>query len=167
MANIEKNFEWDAEAFFRNLVETNRLAQDKGYRFATVSGAEGLEEYIETVKATTCAVCLSEESPGVVSLNNTPHTRRVKTVFLMKRHKLNDMEARKKCLAEMRELFRQFMSVVFKQRTQIEQGLIYFDERVQFTEIERYFAAGAACAYFQIAYNVYTDLRYNPDEWLS
>lgn len=167
MANIEKNFEWDAEAYFRDLINRNKLAQEKGYRFATVSGLEGLEEYIETVKTTTCAVCLSEESPGVVTLNNTPHTRRVKTVFLMKRHKLNDMKARKACLSEMRELFRQVMSMVFKQRTQIEQGLIYFDERVQFTEIERYFSAGAACAFFQIAYNVYTDLRYNPDEWLS
>lgn len=167
MENIKKNFEWDAEKYFRQLVGTNKLAKEKGYRFATVSGLEGLEEYIETVKTTPAAVCFSEESPGYVTLNNTPHTRRVKTVFIMKRHKLNDMKARKECLMEMRELFRQLMSKVFKQRTQIEQGLIYFDERVQFTEIERYFAAGAACAFFQIAYNVYTDLRYNPEEWLS
>lgn len=167
MANIEKNFEWDAEGYFRDLLSNNRLAKEKGYKFATVSGLEGLEEYIETVKATTCAMCVSEESPGVVDLNNTPHTRRVKTIFLMKRHKLNDMKARKACMTEMRELFRQLMTMVFKQRTMIEQGLVYFDERVQFNEISQYFAAGAACAFFQVAYNVYTDLRYNPDEWLS
>jgi hypothetical protein len=34
-----------------------------------------------------------------------------------------------------------------------------------FSEIDRYFFSGCACAYFQIAVDVYTDLRYNADEW--
>ncbi|MBQ0062995.1 MAG: hypothetical protein KBS94_03070 [Prevotella sp.] len=33
-------------------------------------------------------------------------------------------------------------------------------------EIDRYFFSGCACAYFQIATDVYTDLRYNQEEWL-
>ena len=85
----------------------------------------------------------------------------------MKRHALNNMDARQACMDEMREIFRQFMSVLFKERTRIEQGVLYLDPRGQFTEIEQYFALGAACAYFQIAFDVYTNLVYREEEWLS
>ena len=89
----------------------------------------------------------------------------VVNVFMMRRHAIDDMEARQRCIDEMRELFRQFMSALFRERTRLEQGILYFDNRVQFTEIEQYFAAGCACAYFQIAYDVYTNLVYRPEEW--
>lgn len=167
MANLEKNYNWDATSYFEDLVSRNVLAQAQGYRFARVSGLQGLEDYIATAQKVTAAVCVSDLSPGYTELNNTPHTRRVKTVFLMKRHALGDMKARQRCMDEMRELFRQMMSVLFKERTRLEQGVLYFDPRVQFTEIEQYFAMGTACAYFQIGFDVYTNLVYRPEEWLS
>lgn len=165
MGGLDKNYNWNATAYFRRLLEENRLAQSAGYRFASVSGLAGLEEYIEQAKSAACALCVSDTSPGYTELNNTPHTRRVKTVFIMKRHRVGDMEARERCFNEMRELFRQLMSRLFKERTRIEEGLLYLDSRVQFTEIERYFAAGAACAYFQISTDTYTDLVYREEEW--
>ena len=167
MVNIEKNYNWDATSYFRRLVETNVLAQQKDYRFAQVSGLAGLEEYIEQAQTATAAVCVSDISPGYTEMNNTPHTRRVKTVFMMKRHALNDMKARQACMDEMREIFRQMMSVLFKERTRIQEGFIYLDPRVSFQEIEQYFAMGTACAYFQIGFDVYTNLVYRPEEWLS
>ena len=167
MANIDRNYNWAAEPFIRSLVANNRLAQQQGYRFARVSGLQGLEDYIAQMQTATAAVCLSDISPGYTELNNTPHTRRVVTVFMMRRHAIDDMEARQRCMDEMRKLFRQFMSALFRERTRLEQGILYFDNRVQFTEIEQYFAAGCACAYFQIAYDVYTNLVYRPEEWQS
>lgn len=167
MANLEKNYNWDATTYFRGLVAHNKLAQEKGYRFAQVSGLAGLEEYIEQARTTTAAVCVSDISPGYTEMNNTPHTRRVKTVFMMKRHALNDMKARQACMDEMREIFRQFMSALFKERTTLQEGILYLDPRVSFQEIDRYFAMGCACAYFQIAFDVYTNLVYRDEEWLS
>ena len=164
---LEKNYSWDATEFFRRLTTSNKLAHEQNYMFAQVSGLEGLEDYINTIQTSRAAVCVSDISPGYTEMNNTPHTRRVKTVFLMKRHKLNDMAARQRCMDEMRELFRQFMSALFKERTRINEGLLYLDPRVQFTEIERYFAAGAACAYFQISLDTYTNLVYREEEWLQ
>ena len=121
MANLlDKNYNWDATAYFRDLLHRNKLAREKGYRFAMVSGLAGLEEYIEQARTATAAVCISEISPGYTEMNNTPHTRRVKTVFMMKRHAINDMKARQACMDEMRELFRQMMSVLFKERTKNE-----------------------------------------------
>jgi len=165
--SIEKSYAWDATAYFRELTLRNKLAQRQNYLFAQVSGLDGLEDYIATMKSSRAAVCVSDISPGYTEMNNTPHTRRVKTVFMMKRHKIGDMAARARCMDEMRELFRQFMSALFKERTRISQGFLYLDPRVQFTEIERYFAAGAACAYFQIALDTYTNLVYRDEEWIQ
>lgn len=103
---------------------------------------------------------------GFTELNNSPHTRRVKTVFLAMRHALDDMTAREECMETMRELFRQFMTRLILERTRLEENCVYLDPRITFQEIDRYFFSGCACAYFQIAVDVFTDLRYNKDEWL-
>ena len=76
---------------------------------------------------------------------------------LAKRHKIDDMT--------LRELFRQYMSLLILEKTKLEQHCIYLDPRISFNEIDRYFFSGCVCAYFQIAVDVYTDLRYNEDEW--
>ncbi len=166
-ADLNKNYNWDATAFFRGLVERNKLAQENDYRFAMVSGLNGLEEYINQAQTAKAAICVSDISPGYTEMNNTPHTRRVKTVFMLKRHALNDMKARQACMDEMREIFRQFMSVLFKEKTRIEQGILYLDPRVSFQEIEQYFAMGCACAFFQVSFDVYTNLVYRESEWLQ
>ena len=59
---------------------------------------------------------------GYTELNTTPHTRRVKTVFFAMRHALDDMEARQECMDIMRELFRQFMSILIQEKTRVEAG---------------------------------------------
>lgn len=73
------------------------------------------------------------------------------------RHRAEDMEARATCMETMRELYRQFMSVLILEKTKLEQSTIYLDPRISFNEVDRYF--------FQIAVDKYTDLRYNADEW--
>ena len=108
---------------------------------------------------------LSDISQGYTELNNSPHTRRVKTVFLAMRHAIDDMIARQECMDIMRELFRQFMSVLIQEKTRVEEEHIYLDPRISFQEIDRYFLSGCACAFFQVATDVYTDLRYNQEEW--
>ena len=110
-------------------------------------------------------VCVSDIADGYTELNNTPRTRRVKTVFLAMRHAAEDMEARSECMETMRELFRQFASQLILEKTRLEENCIYIDPRITFNEIDRYFFSGCACAYFQIAVDCYTDLRYNADEW--
>jgi hypothetical protein len=81
------------------------------------------------------------------------------------RHAVDDMDARTECMETMHELFRQFMSVLILERVKLEQNRIYLDPRISFNEIDRYFFSGCACAYFQIAIDVFTDLRYNENEW--
>ena len=159
------NYEWDATSFFYTLTRENIMCANLGYNFARCSGLDGLEEFIAKMQRVTRAVIVSDMSPGYTDLNNAPRTRRVKTVFLVCRHRVEDMTARNAAMAELREIFRQFMSRFLLEKTRIEQGILYFDPRVQFTEISPYFASGCACAYFQIAVNTMTDLQYNANEW--
>ena len=161
----ENNFNWNATAFFEQLTASNRLAQEKHFSFLRVSGLEGLEEVLHTLQHVTAFVAVSDIAQGYTELNNTPHTRRVKTVFIAMRHQLDNMTARQECMDIMRELFRQFMSVLIQEATRIEREQIYLDPRISFNEIPQYFASGCACAYFQIATDVYTDLRFNAEEW--
>lgn len=159
--------DWNATAFFRDLTLRNRLAVDNGFQFRSVSGLDGFEEALSTLLDTTALVAVSDIADGYTELNNTPRTRRVKTVFLAMRHQESDMPARNQCMDLMRELFRQFMSLLTLERVRLEQNCIYLDPRISFNEIDRYFFSGGACAYFQVAVDIYTDLRFNPDEWLN
>lgn len=161
------NGRWDASDFFLRLTATNTLAIAEGFTFCRVSGLEGFEEAVNQMQTKTAFVCVSDLNDGYTELNNTPRTRRVKTVFMAMRHKAEDMEARTECMEIMRELFRQFMSQLILEKVKLEQNCIYLDPRITFTEIDRYFFSGAAGAYFQIAVDCYTDLRLNPEDWLT
>ena len=99
---------WNAAAFFEKLTATNRLALAEGFTFCRVSGLEGFEEAVAQMQNTAAFVCVSDVADGYTDLNNTPRTRRIKTVFFAMRHAAEDMEARAECMATMRELFRQF-----------------------------------------------------------
>ena len=157
--------DWSATDFFQNLVANNKLAIAEGFTFCKVSGLEGFEEALHAMQQATAFCCVSDIADGYTELNNTPRTRRVKTVFLAMRHAAEDMEARSECMETMRELFRQFASQLILEKTRLEENCIYIDPRITFNEIDRYFFSGCACAYFQIAVDCYTDLRYNADEW--
>ena len=142
-------------------------------------GAMAISSYPGPCLGTSHFQC-EDITQGYTELNTTPHTQRVKTVFLAMRHALDDMEARQECMDIMRELFRQFMSILIQEKTRVEagcprepgkpyekgaQGFVYLDPRISFQEIDRYFLSGCACAFFQVATDVYTDLRYNQEEW--
>ncbi|MCM1320247.1 MAG: hypothetical protein NC217_07700 [Muribaculaceae bacterium] len=157
--------QWDAARFFKDLVARNILAQSQGFKFCLCSGLEGFEQALNEMLYNTAFVCVSDSSDGYIEINNTPHSRRIKTVFMAMRHPAEDMEARSKCMYIMRELFRQLMSKLLLEKTRLVENHIYLDPRITFTEIDRYFFSGCACAYFQIAVDVYTDLRFNDDEW--
>ena len=158
---------WDATTFFERLTDTNILARNKKFRFCKVSGLQGFEDALASMQTTTAFVCVSDTAEGYTELNTTPRTRRVKTVFFAMRHQLGNMAARLDCFDTMRELFRQYMSVLILEQTKLQERSLYLDPRIRFSEIPEYFASGCACASFQIAVDIYTDLRYNQSEWLS
>ena len=145
---------WNATAFFQNLVARNKFATAHGFTFARVSGLEGFEEALQNMQNTTAFVCVSDMSQGYIALANTPRTRRVKTIFLAMRHAIDDMEARLSCMEALRELFRQFMSMLILERTRLEQSCIYLDERITFNEMNEYFFSGSLVLIFKLRWTL-------------
>ena len=156
---------WDATSFFQTLTDKNRLAREHNFTFCRVSGLQGFEEALGHMMSSPAFVCVSDISDGFTELNNTPRTRRVKTVFFAMRHAINDMTARAACMDTLHELFRQFMSVLLPERTRLLQQFIVLDPRISFKEIDAYFFSGCACAFFQVAVEVHTDLHYDATLW--
>ena len=166
MLKLMPKSDWNATQFFCELAAKNRLAVAESFAFCKVSGLEGFEQALNAMQNAPAFCCVSDIADGYTELNNTPRTRRVKTVFLAMRHAVDDMDARNDCMETLRELFRQFMSVLTLERVRLEQDCIYLDPRISFNEIDRYFFSGCACAYFQVAVDVFSDLRFNADEWI-
>lgn len=159
------NFNWNAADFFQRLTESNRHAVDNGYVFTRVSSLEGFHGALGEMLSAQAFVAVSDTSSGYVDVDNSPHSRRVKTVFLAFRHAVDS--DREEAMDNMRELFRQFMSVLILERTKLAENQIYLDERISFNEIDRYFFTGCACAFFQISVDTYTNLQYRPEEWIT
>ena len=128
MKQIHKNINWDATSFFERLASMNKLAKAENFTFCRVSGLEGFEECLHNLQSTANFIAVSDIVQGYTELNTTPHTRRVKTVFFAMRHALDDMQARQECMDTMRELFRQFMSVLIQEssRRKTKQFSSYF-----------------------------------------
>ena len=163
--NTEAN--WDAVAFFRTLTETNCLARQQHFTYCRVSGTADFQELLERSQSQVAFVCVDDISEGFIELNNSPRTRRVKSVFFAMRYPLDKPELREQRMETMRELFRQFMSRLILEDTKLKERLLYPDSRIRFSEIPEYFASGCACARFQVAVDLFTDLRLNPAEWFA
>lgn len=166
MATIN-NHNWDATEFFAQLTASNRLAQQHRFKFCRVNGLQGFEDALQAMQNTAAFVCCGDISQGYTAIDNAPRTRRVKTVFLAMRHRIDDMAARQECFNTLRELFRQYMSILIRERTKLQEHCIEIDRRISFNEIDEYFFSGCACAYFSVAVDIHTDLRYNPEEWAA
>lgn len=156
---------WDATAFFQHLTETNLLARQHHFTFCRISGLTDFQELLERSQSSTSFVCVDDLSEGFIELNNTPRTRRVKSVFFAMRYPIERLDLRSQNLETMRELFRQFMSQLILEETRLRERHLYLDPRIRFSELPTYFATGCACAQFQVAVDLFTDLRFNPAEW--
>lgn len=163
--NRSKRSDWNASEFFRRLLEHNVLAIEKGFRFCSVSGLQGLEDMLHIMQDTANFFAVSDTSDGALDMSGSPRFRRVKTVFMAMRHAESDMAARLRCMNTMREIFRQMMTVLFREAPRIRGEFVFIDKRVAFSEIDRYFFSGCACAYFQISVNVFSDLCVCRQDW--
>lgn len=159
------NYDWSAFDFFKTLTDSNRLAKSVKMTALRVSGLQQFEDALASMQNTTAFCCICDLSSGYTDLSTTPKTRRVKTVFLAMRHRIDDMAARNAAFEQLREIFRQFMTKLILEKTRLEENRLYVDTRIQFQEIPEYFFSGCACAHFSVAIETMTDLRFNSDEW--
>lgn len=156
---------WDASDFLARCLAANGLARREGFRFEEVSGLDDFARAIADRHDRTPLLCVSDTSDGYIDLVDTPHVRAVKTIFLFMPHAAGDMAARAECLRVMRSLFLQLVSALHLNKLSLTMDRVYIDPRISFSEIDRYFCASGACAFFQIAVDTYADISYDPAVW--
>lgn len=161
--------DFDSVRFFENLTRKNKLARKHDFCFRVVSGLEGFEDALHGALDLVAMVAVDETSQGEMELTNTPHKKYFRTVYMFMRHSIEEnwAKARQECFDIMREIFRQFCSVLIKQKTRLAYENIVIDSKISFNEIDRYFFTGGACAYFQIEVSKFVSLELNSSEWLE
>ena len=159
---------WDAVAFFEKLTARNKLCIEKGFKCVEVSGMEGMEDAIKSMQSTKNFVIVTENAAGLTELDNTPHHSKLRTVFIAMRHKQDDMKARHRCMDIIREVFRQFCSVIIQENVRLqEENMQYIDPVIRLQEVSRYLVPGTAIMMFELGVNTFIDLSYNADEWIT
>lgn len=163
--NLEQKHQWDCAPFIERLTRTNRLAAEKGFRFVRVPSLGHLSEVISRMQQTAAFVFVSDMTNGTTNLHNTPRTTRTKTVVFAMRYPVDNTEQREKCLTIIRELFRQFASVLIQEKTKLGENMQFLDPNIRLTETNDLIMPGVVCAYYELAVTTHIDLQYNPAEW--
>lgn len=158
---------WNPLAFFKGLVETNKLCQLKGFKCVAVSGLEGMEEAIARMQSTPNLVMVAENAAGYTSFESTPHVTKYRTVFIAMRHAHDDMVARQNCMDIIFEIHRQFCTKIIQEDTRLKENAQYFDTRITLQEVSKYLVPDTAICMFELGVNTYIDLRHKQDEWIT
>lgn len=162
---MHPQFNWNAIDYFKFLVESNKLAVSLDMKFFTGSGLNSFEQAVDNFLETLCFCMLTESSDGRLSTENSPNSRRVKTVFLAMRHGENDDDARRMCIDTLTEVFRQFMSHLIREKIKLLQLGIYLEPVVEFHEFNEFYFSGCAAIYFHIPFTTAVDLTFDKSQW--
>lgn len=158
---------FDLVTFLRSLTSKNRLAITHGFSFRVVSDLEGFGEALDSMQLYKPFIAASDSAEGEVSLLNTPSIRSVRSVFMFMPHPIDDnaMAHRRECFNTMREIFRQFLTVLIREHTKLHLAGLALEPEIEFQELDRYFFSGGACAVFHLAFTDRYSLIFQPDLW--
>ena len=159
---------FDSEAYFSKLCAKNRLAKALGFKFCTCTGIESLQGPLDSFRTTNVFFCLDDANDGVLFRGKSGgwFMKRTFTVFMMRRHKLQDETARIAALTTCRILFRQIMSRLLVDQEDLSNEMVYLHtENVMSREFGQYFLSGCTGLYFMIDVSEPVDLTYDSEEW--
>ena len=156
---------FDPITYFQNLNDTCNLTKQK-YLFSRISGMEQLEEILQNRKRNTHFLAVEDSENGTTNQAAARGfwERRPYTVFLCSAAKYGDMDQRQQLLAELRQVFRTFLTKIIKDK--VDNPLTFFDtRRIPFFEIPGFIANGCVGIYFIISVDNQIDLSYDPGQW--
>ena len=164
---MESNKPWNAVEFFKDLVARNKLCRENGFKCTTISGLDGLEESLARMQSTPNQVMVADNAAGITRFDNTPHTTKIRTVFIAMRHAHDDMAARQRCMDIIFEIHRQFCSMLIQEKIRLEEDMQFLDPQVTLQEVDKYLVPDTAICMFELSVGKYIDLSYNAEEWIT
>lgn len=158
---------FDANKYFKEIVESNLLLLNNGFEFKRVSGVKGLEEVVNSMRTSSAMFALDDSADGMVinGLSN-PVYRRVFVCYIFKKARLNNMDDYTANLELCREIFQQVLSklIVDSEHAMVENISLNADQ-VHFKEMEGQQLNGATGVYFLFHVDEATNLCYKSQQW--
>lgn len=164
-----ENSSFDAIAYFYALTERNKLAKEKGFVPVTISNTDNLEGLMEKYRDNDRFVAVTDTNSGNLSSPDGAYgfsKRRAYTVFILSAYEYGNMQSRQEELELCRELFRQFVSRILRDKYLYDEKQMYFDTHaIPNQELGRYYLSGVAGLHFTLYVQEPVDLQYEEDQW--
>lgn len=162
-----KNY-FDAETYFREMCESNRLASDSGFTFCTCSGLTALQGMLDEFRTSNAFFCLDDTNDGNLFRGRSGgwFKKRTFTVFIMHLYDYGDMRSYASALGLCRTLFSQVMSRLIVDADDPANELVYLHtENVLCRELGKHSLNGCTGLYFMIDVSEPVDLTYDRSLW--
>ena len=167
---MNDNSLFDAFGYFRSLCENNKLAQADNFHYCTCSGIESLQEPLQNYRTKNAFFVVDDTTDSAVFRGRAGgyYCRRVFTVFLLRRYRIDDMKDRQEQLNKCRTLFHQLMSKLIVDEDDLKEDLVYLkSDSVMSRELGQYFMSGCTGLYFMIEVSEPIDLIFDDSQWLK
>lgn len=163
----------DSKTFFNfaeyigNLTRHNMLAKKHGFFPTVCSGINFLEEPLQKYQTVSNFVCTSDVcDESTMQVGGGWMKRRLFTVFILARYLYGDMKSYTDAMALCRELYRQFLSRLLHDESDLRNDLLYLNlSDVRSQEIGGEFLNGCTGLYFMLTMDEPTDISFNENEW--
>lgn len=166
-----ENDTFDAVAYFRTLTDKNRLARTNGFTPVVISSSDNLEGLFEMYRDRDRFVAVSDTSSGNLSSPDGTYgfsKRRAYTVFILSAYQYDNMDDRQRQLELCREIFRQFVARILRDKYLYNEKQMFFDTHaIPNQEIGRYFLSGMTGLHFTLYVQEPVDLVYDERQWLG
>lgn len=160
---------FDAVGYFADMTYRNKLAQERGFVPVTISNTDNLEGLMEEFRDNDRFVAITDTNSGNLSSPDGAYgfsKRRAYTVFILSAYEYGNMEARQEEMELCRELFRQFVSRILRDKYLYDEKQMYFDTHaIPNQEIGRYYLSGMTGLHFTLYVQEPVDLQYEESQW--
>lgn len=159
---------WNAVNYFKDINSKLKLTVDGKYHFARITGITFLEDILSNLKSQQAYLAVDDTDDGVtVRKGGAYFTKRVVTVYVLRKYKIADQQDRETKLAECR-LIRDKLEARIIKDTNTVADMMYVDKtRFPYREVPGYFAAGTCGIYFFITIEEPKNLCYDGDDYIS
>ena len=160
---------FNAEEYFKDIATTNKLCVDEGFHFCTCSGLENLEEAIDKFRKVSNFFIFDDTTEGQEfrGAGGGYYHKRLFTVSLMRRYRIDDMADRAEQLAICRKLFKQIVSKLLKDKEETEKLTYLKTDSILYREYDSAMFNGCTGLYFIVECSEPENLCYNKEEWLT
>lgn len=160
---------FDARNYFECLCSENKLAMEEEFHFATCPGIENLEGVINDMRKVANFFVFDDTTEGQNFRGNGGgyYRKRIFTVSLLRRYRINDMDDREKQLSVCRELYKQIVARLIKDKRECEDLSYLNTGSIFYREYNKYMFSGCTGLCFMVECAEPEHLCYNADEWLT